>query len=82
MLLQLGLGSAPWYAANDYFSVHFWVRFLSLCINPTEPQLCSYFGVIIICILNLIGLVGFSILNCILGGQALASVSGGSLSWT
>lgn len=34
-----------------------------------------------ICILDLIGLIGFAILNCILGGQALASVTDGDLSW-
>ncbi|KAF5349269.1 hypothetical protein D9756_009385 [Leucocoprinus leucothites] len=33
-------------------------------------------------VLNVIGICGFSILNCILGGQALASVSNQSLSWT
>lgn len=32
--------------------------------------------------MNLIGMIGFSILNCILGGQALASVSDNNLSWT
>lgn len=42
----------------------------------------SYYGVILPCIMNLIGMIGFSILNCILGGQALASVSGQHLSWT
>ena len=34
-----------------------------------------------VCILNLIGMIGFSILNCIVGGQALASVANGNLSW-
>ncbi|RDB27544.1 Purine-cytosine permease fcyB [Hypsizygus marmoreus] len=42
----------------------------------------GYYGVIIPCIFNLIGMIGFSILNCILGGQALASVSNDNLSWT
>lgn len=42
----------------------------------------GYYGVIIPCIMNLIGMIGFSILNCILGGQALASVSSDNLSWT
>ncbi|EDR06614.1 NCS cytosine-purine permease [Laccaria bicolor S238N-H82] len=41
----------------------------------------GYYGVIIPCIINLIGLIGFSVLNCILGGQALASAGNGSLSW-
>lgn len=40
-----------------------------------------YYGVIIPCLLNLIGMCGFCILNCILGGQTLASVSNGNLSW-
>ncbi|THU97050.1 NCS cytosine-purine permease [Dendrothele bispora CBS 962.96] len=42
----------------------------------------GYFGVIIPCILNLIGMFGFSVLNSILGGQTLASVTDGNLSWT
>ncbi|KAF8908581.1 NCS cytosine-purine permease [Gymnopilus junonius] len=42
----------------------------------------GYYGVIVPCIFNLIGMIGFSILNCILGGQALASVSSDNLSWT
>lgn len=40
----------------------------------------GYFGIIIPAILNLIGLCGFNILNGILGGQALASVSS-NMSW-
>ncbi|KAL4068556.1 permease for cytosine/purines, uracil, thiamine, allantoin-domain-containing protein [Scleroderma yunnanense] len=42
----------------------------------------GYYGLMIPAILNLIGLCGFNILNCILGGQALASVSNNSMSWT
>ncbi|KDR72650.1 hypothetical protein GALMADRAFT_126262 [Galerina marginata CBS 339.88] len=42
----------------------------------------GYYGVIVPCILNLIGVIGFGTLNCILGGQALASVTDGRLSWT
>ncbi|KAL1742518.1 permease for cytosine/purines, uracil, thiamine, allantoin-domain-containing protein [Schizophyllum fasciatum] len=42
----------------------------------------GYFGVILPCILNLIGMCGFCILNSILGGQTLASVSSHNLSWT
>ncbi|KXN87084.1 Purine-cytosine permease fcyB [Leucoagaricus sp. SymC.cos] len=42
----------------------------------------GYYGVILCCVLNLIGMCGFSILNCILGGQALASVLNGNLNWT
>ncbi|KAG6334992.1 hypothetical protein ID866_4093 [Astraeus odoratus] len=42
----------------------------------------GYYGLIIPTILNLIGLCGFNILNCILGGQALSSVSNNSMSWT
>ncbi|KAF9787822.1 NCS cytosine-purine permease [Thelephora terrestris] len=42
----------------------------------------GYYGVILPCILNLIGMCGFCILNSILGGQTLASVSNGNLSWS
>ncbi|GLB39204.1 putative purine-cytosine permease (2.A.39) family protein [Lyophyllum shimeji] len=41
----------------------------------------GFYGVIIPCILNLIVMIGFCVLNSILGGQALASVNG-KLSWT
>ncbi|KAI0765159.1 NCS cytosine-purine permease [Fomes fomentarius] len=42
----------------------------------------GYFGVIIPCIFNMCGMFGFCILNCILGGQTLASISNGHLSWS
>ncbi|KAF8954889.1 purine-cytosine permease [Flammula alnicola] len=42
----------------------------------------GYYGVIIPCVLNLVSVIGFSVSNCILGGQALASVTNGHLSWT
>ncbi|KAN0085794.1 Permease for cytosine/purines, uracil, thiamine, allantoin domain containing protein [Tylopilus felleus] len=42
----------------------------------------GYYGVIVPTFLNLIGLCGFNILNCILGGQALSSVSNNNMSWT
>lgn len=40
----------------------------------------SYFGVVILAILNLISLCGWNVLNGIVGGQTLASVSNG-MSW-
>ncbi|KDQ60371.1 hypothetical protein JAAARDRAFT_126119 [Jaapia argillacea MUCL 33604] len=42
----------------------------------------GYYGVILPCVLNCINMCGFCILNCILGGQALSSVSNGHLSWS
>ncbi|THU76056.1 NCS cytosine-purine permease [Dendrothele bispora CBS 962.96] len=42
----------------------------------------GYYGVIIPCLLNLVNLCGFCILDSILGGQTLASVANGNLSWT
>ncbi|KAI0064983.1 NCS cytosine-purine permease [Artomyces pyxidatus] len=42
----------------------------------------GYYGVMIPSVLALMGGCGFCILNCILGGQALASVSDGNLSWS
>jgi purine-cytosine permease-like protein len=44
-------------------------------------QIRSYFGVIAPALLNLIGMTGFCILDCILGGQTLAAVADGNLSW-
>ncbi|KAF9268967.1 NCS cytosine-purine permease [Marasmius fiardii PR-910] len=42
----------------------------------------GYYGVVVPCILNLINMIGFCILNCIIGGQTLASVADGHLSWS
>ncbi|TFK62228.1 cytosine-purine permease [Pluteus cervinus] len=42
----------------------------------------GYYGVIVPCVLNLIGMFGFCILNAILGGQTLASVARHDLSWS
>ncbi|KAI0072095.1 NCS cytosine-purine permease [Panus rudis PR-1116 ss-1] len=42
----------------------------------------GYFGVVFASVLNLASMMGFTILNCILGGQTVSSVSGGSLSWS
>ncbi|KAJ6588794.1 permease for cytosine/purines, uracil, thiamine, allantoin-domain-containing protein [Mycena capillaripes] len=49
-------------------------------LNPRRIR--SYFGVIAPVLLNLIGMIGFCILDCILGGQTLAAVADGNLSWT
>jgi NCS1 nucleoside transporter family len=42
----------------------------------------GYYGIIPPAVLNLIVLCGFNILSCILGGQALSSVSNNNMSWT
>ncbi|KAI0319137.1 cytosine-purine permease [Amylostereum chailletii] len=42
----------------------------------------GYYGAAVPSVLSLVNAFGFSILNCILGGQTLASVSDGNLSWT
>ncbi|KAJ7634710.1 permease for cytosine/purines, uracil, thiamine, allantoin-domain-containing protein [Roridomyces roridus] len=42
----------------------------------------GYFGVLGPVLLNLIGMTGFCILDCILGGQTLAAVADGNLSWS
>ncbi|KIM74151.1 hypothetical protein PILCRDRAFT_828567 [Piloderma croceum F 1598] len=42
----------------------------------------GYYGVILPCIFNLIGMCGFCILNSILGGQTLAAVADNDLSWS
>ncbi|KAH9918753.1 NCS cytosine-purine permease [Epithele typhae] len=42
----------------------------------------GYFGVIIPSVFNLCSMMGFCILNCILGGQTLSSISNGQLSWS
>lgn len=41
----------------------------------------GYYGTLLPCILNLVTMMGFTILNCIVGGQALASVNT-NVSWT
>ncbi|CAL1709092.1 unnamed protein product [Somion occarium] len=42
----------------------------------------GYYGIILPSILNMASMMGFCILNCILGGQTLSSVSNGNLSWS
>ncbi|TDL19554.1 cytosine-purine permease [Rickenella mellea] len=42
----------------------------------------GYYGAIVPSVLNLVTMSGFMILNCILGGQTLSSVSNGHLSWS
>ncbi|KAI0746911.1 NCS cytosine-purine permease [Daedaleopsis nitida] len=42
----------------------------------------GYYAVAIPAIFNLCGMLGFSILNAILGGQTLSSISDGRLSWS
>lgn len=44
-------------------------------------SLRRYYGVILPCILNLVNMFGFCTLNAILGGQTLASVADGNLTW-
>ncbi|KAF8898130.1 NCS cytosine-purine permease [Gymnopilus junonius] len=63
-----------------YFST--WGAHLGMRQMTLSRYTFGYYGVIIPCILNLIGIIGFCTLNCILGGQALASVTNGHLSWT
>ncbi|KAF8337621.1 cytosine-purine permease [Cantharellus anzutake] len=41
----------------------------------------GYIGAVIISCVNIVVFMGFLILNCILGGQSLASASNGNLSW-
>lgn len=45
-----------------------------------SEQTRSYFGVIAPVLLNLVNMIGFCILDCILGGQTLAAVADGNLS--
>ncbi|KAI0635287.1 cytosine-purine permease [Trametes polyzona] len=42
----------------------------------------GFYGVIIPAVFNLCSMMGFCILNCILGGQTLSSISDGHLTWT
>ncbi|EJF63789.1 NCS cytosine-purine permease [Dichomitus squalens LYAD-421 SS1] len=42
----------------------------------------GYFGVIVPSVFNCCSMMGFCILNCILGGQTLASITDGRLSWS
>ena len=41
----------------------------------------SYYGAIVPSVLNCLSMLGFMVLNCILGGQTLSSVSDGRLNW-
>ena len=58
-----------------------WI-FISFAFRHVAERSTSYYGVIVPCIMNLITMVGFSTLNSIVGGQALASVTSDNLSWS
>ena len=76
------MGSIVGYAADCDVAILIRVRtgvLFFLIIIDTNGR---YYGVIVPCTLNLITMTGFSILNSIVGGQALASVSSNDLSWT
>ena len=51
------------------------------CERTNDVCRFRYYIVVLPAILNLITMMGFMILNCILGGETLASVSGGRISW-
>ncbi|KIL64408.1 hypothetical protein M378DRAFT_163147 [Amanita muscaria Koide BX008] len=68
------------FAPPAYFTI--WGPQLGMRQMIASRYSFGYYGVIIPCVLNLIGMCGFCILNCILGGQALSSAANGNLSWT
>lgn len=55
---------------------------LPVSFDAMLTHIFSYFGVIIMSIFNMATYMGYNILNCILGGQTLSSVSSGHLTWT
>ncbi|OAX40581.1 hypothetical protein K503DRAFT_687249 [Rhizopogon vinicolor AM-OR11-026] len=67
-------------ALPAYLSVNTWGPRTGMRQMIQSRYSFGYFGIIIPAILNLIGLCGFNILNGILGGQALASVTN-NMSW-
>ncbi|KAH9000872.1 hypothetical protein EDB86DRAFT_469024 [Lactarius hatsudake] len=83
----------PAYSTCEYgYTTRFVVvMVLSWKISTWDPklglrQLCStrytfgYYGVVVPSMLSVFGLIGFAVLNSIVGGQVLASV--GNVSWT
>ena len=76
------MGAQVGHEANDSFALYVWVRINMLSSFTVHTKALSFYGVILPSIVNLIGVCGFSILSCILGGQALASAGNGQLSWT
>ncbi|KAG5636249.1 hypothetical protein H0H81_008652 [Sphagnurus paluster] len=63
-----------------YFILQFAILHSTGLFYDMGTKTC-FFGVILPCVVNLIVMIGFCVLNSIVGGQALASVNG-SLSWT
>ena len=59
-----------------------WDFLRDIGLNIVSLYQKRYYGIILPCILNLASVIGFSVSNCILGGQTLASVTNGNLSWT
>lgn len=75
------MGTEAWPSSDVSITLQLWVSDASVTIFDDVLINDSYYGVIIPSIFNLVGMCGFCILNGILGGQTLSSVSGGSLSW-
>ncbi|KAF8621768.1 hypothetical protein AX15_007506 [Amanita polypyramis BW_CC] len=68
------------YIPPAYFAI--WGAKLGMRQMIVSRYSFGFYGVIIPCILDLIGLCGYCILDSILGGQTLASVTNGHLTWT
>ncbi|KAF8621764.1 hypothetical protein AX15_007503 [Amanita polypyramis BW_CC] len=68
------------YALPAYFTT--WGPKLGMRQMIVSRYSFGFYGVIIPCILNLVNICGFSILNCIIGGQTLANVTNGRFTWT
>lgn len=58
--------------------------YASLARRPSlmVELLLSYILVALPVLFNLVGMMGFNIVDCILGGQTLASIANGNMSWT
>ena len=76
------MGTQVGHEANGSLALYVRVRNKSAFSSFTaHTRALSFYGVILLSIVNLIEICGFSILSCIIGGQALASAANGQLSW-
>jgi len=55
---------------------------LQLISQQFSDSILSYILVFLPVLFNLVSMMGFNIVDCILGGQTLASIANGNMSWT
>lgn len=77
------MGPETGFTSDVRGTIYIWVRIPYPLVTMFDGFLANvrrYYGVMLPSLLLVMGGVGFCVLNCILGGQALASIA--NISWT